>query len=178
MLTSYLLIMLLWLCCYGNALVFADRMQIDPLLPIQNTLPTPKAEVQNPNWLIPKSESEQWNSWPTSELVWIKLTDWCLDWVGKDCFKMDKLLWVKEKPDDNKTVISVVQDLILAATWAVWTVLTLVLIYCGVMYIIASGWDSWKASKLKKWMIDAWIWALLVRCAYGIVRLIQYIAQW
>jgi len=114
----------------------------------------------------------------TSSQIWINLSDECVKWVWKWCFNTDKILWIRVKSDDSTTVISVIQDVILAATWLVWTVLTLVLIYCGFMYIIASGWDSWKASKMKDWMIKAGIGALLVRCAYGIVRLIQYIAQW
>lgn len=115
---------------------------------------------------------------PTSSQIWVNLSDQCVKWVGKWCFDIGRLLWGEEDPDTDKTALTVIQDVILAATWLVWTVLTLVLIYCGFMYIVASGWDSWKASQMKRWMINAWIWALLVRCAYWIVRLIQYIAEW
>lgn len=125
---------------------------------------------QNPEW-----GGTDWVL--SSESIGINMSWWCMNGVGKDCFNTDKILGIRVQSDDNTSVITIVQDAILAATYLVGTILTLVLIYCGIMYIIASGWDSWKASNMKKWMINAWIWALIVRCAYGIVRLIQYIAQ-
>jgi len=113
--------------------------------------------------------------------VWIDLSDECLRKGWKWCFKLDYLLWWKNSQiaqrNDNRTVIDVLQDAVLAATYMVWTVLTIVLIYCWLMYIIASW--SWKEpTTYKKWLIYAAIWAVLVRSAYAIVRLIQYIAKW
>jgi hypothetical protein len=94
---------------------------------------------------------------------------------------LDYLLWWKNSQiaqrNDNRTVIDVLQDAVLAATYMVWTVLTIVLIYCWLMYIIAS-WTWKEPTTYKKWLIYAAIWAVLVRSAYAIVRLIQYIAKW
>lgn len=110
----------------------------------------------------------------------IKMTDWCLTWVWKWCFSLDKLLWGNSKvtrKNESRTVTTIAQDVMLSATYMVGTVLTLVIIYCGLMYIFASK-DGGDVSKYKKWLIYAAVWAILVRWAYAIVRLIQYIAKW
>ena len=99
----------------------------------------------------------------------ISFSDWCLTGVWTKCFLVSS--------EDDKTVITVAQDVVLAATYMVWTVLTIVLVYCWLMYIFAS-WNGKNPIKYKKWLIYASIWALLVWCAYPIVRLIQYIAKW
>ena len=104
----------------------------------------------------------------------------CLNWVWKWCFSLDKLLWGNSKVTQNnegRTVTTIAQDVMLSATYMVGTVLTLVIIYCGLMYIFASK-DGGDVSKYKKWLIYAAVWAILVRWAYAIVRLIQYIAKW
>ena len=121
------------------------------------------------------------NTSSNSRDVWIDLSDECLRKGWRWCFKLDYLFWWKNSQiaqrNDNRTVIDVLQDAVLAATYMVWTVLTIVLIYCWLMYIIASW--SWKEpTTYKKWLIYAAIWAVLVRSAYAIVRLIQYIAKW
>ncbi len=82
-----------------------------------------------------------------------------------------------ERKNEEKTVMVIAQDVMLSATYMVWTVLTLVIIYCGLMYIFASK-DGGDVSKYKKWLIYAAIGAILVRWAYAIVRLIQYVAKW
>ena len=99
----------------------------------------------------------------------VSFTGWCLTWVWNECFVIN--------PEDDRDLMSIAQDIILAGTYAVWTVLTLVIIYCWLWYIFASR-DGKDVSKYKKWLIYACIWALFVRWAYAIVRLIQYIAQW
>lgn len=99
----------------------------------------------------------------------ISTTWWCLTWVWTDCIVFE--------PGDEYTVTTIVQDIIFAATYMVWTVLTLVIIYCWIWYIFAAGW--WKdVNKYKNWLKKAMVWAVLVRWAYAIVRLIQYIANW
>lgn len=119
-----------------------------------------------------------WNSVMAApeEDVWIHLTDECLAGMGEWCMDYGKMMWFKEE-QPNYTPTTIVQDVILAATYMVWTVLTIVIIYCWLMYIFASRW--WKNPEAyKNWLINAWIWAILVRWAYAIVRLIQYIAKW
>ena len=98
----------------------------------------------------------------------------CLVWMWTDCFKYEEMVWLPIKERDTKSIL---QDIMLAANYMVGSVLTIVIIYCGLMYIFASW--SWKdVSKYKKWLIYAWIWALLVWWAAVIVRVLQYIAKW
>ena len=109
-----------------------------------------------------------------AEEVWIDLA--CLTWMCTSAFSFKKLLF-GDSQQEGITVKSIAQDAIFAATYLVWTILTIVIIYCWLMYIFSAR--SGKAdSKYKTWLINAWIWALLVRWAYAIVRLIQYIARW
>ena len=105
----------------------------------------------------------------------------CITWMWKDCFSYDDIIRWEENPitqkNKNRTVTTIAQDIILAATYIVWTVLTIIIIYCGLMYIFAARWWS-DPKKWKTWLINWAIWAILVRWAYAIVRLIQYIAKW
>ena len=112
----------------------------------------------------------------TADNIWINFWNGCLTWMGKWCFHYEKIIWIAdEQPDYTPT--SIAQDIIFAATYIVWTVLTIVLIYCWIRYIIAARW--WEDPKTyKNWLIKAVIWSILVRWSYAIVRLIQYIAQW
>ena len=110
--------------------------------------------------------------------VGINFNDWCLTWMWKWCFDYEKMIWIDKKQNENITVTSIAQDVILAATYMVWTVLTLVIIYCGLRYIFEAKSWSWNVKPYKDWLIRAAIWALLVRWAYAIVRLIQYVAKW
>jgi hypothetical protein len=52
-----------------------------------------------------------------------------------------------------------------------------VIVICWLWYIFSSA-SGKETSKYKKWLINAALWAVLVRWAYAIVRLIQYIARW
>jgi len=115
------------------------------------------------------------------EDVGVKTEASCLTGMWKGCFSYDKLIrWEDSKLTErnkDRTVMTIAQDVILAATYMVWTVLTVVLLYCWLMYIFAARW--WKdPSSYRKWLVSAAIWAVLVRWAYAIVRLIQYIAKW
>jgi len=126
-------------------------------------------------WVKNKTEGLKLENTNTSE-VWISLSWSCLDWMWKWCFDYEKMIWInKDQPD--YTVTTIVQDVIFAATYMVWAILTLVIIWCGLGYIFASkNWGN--VSNYKKWLINAAIWAVLVWWAYAIVRLIQYIAKW
>ena len=102
----------------------------------------------------------------------------CLMWMGQDCFEYEKMMWIKDyQPGSGYTATSVTQDIVFSATYMVWTILTIVIIVCWLWYIFSSA-SGKDASKYKKWLISAAIWAVLVRWAYAIVRLIQYIARW
>lgn len=112
--------------------------------------------------------------WDSS--IWINFWNGCLTWMGKWCFHYEKIIWI-DKTQPDYTATSVAQDIIFAATYIVWTVLTIIMIYCWLWYIFAakSGDDT---NKYKTWLKNALIWSILVRWAYAIVRLIQYIAAW
>jgi len=117
----------------------------------------------------------------TGEDVGINLSKDCVSWVWTWCFSYDKLIrWSKSElvnKNKDRTVMTIVQDVIFAATYMVWTVLTIILLYCWLMYIFAS-WSGKEPSEYKTWLKKAAIWAILVWWAYAIVRLIQYIAKW
>jgi len=118
----------------------------------------------------------QWNQ--TSSDIGIKFWNNCLKWMGRDCFDYEKMVWIADQqPEEKFSATSIAQDLIFAATYIIWTILTIVMIYCWLMYIFAAraGNDT---SKYKKWLINAAIWGVLVWWAYTIVRLVQYIAKW
>jgi hypothetical protein len=109
--------------------------------------------------------------------IWINFWNNCLTGMWKWCFDYEKMIWIDKVQNQNITTTSIAQDVLLSATYMVWTVLTVVIIYCWLGYIFAAKW--WKDPKeYKDWLVKAAIWALLVRWAYAIVRLIQYIAKW
>jgi len=123
-------------------------------------------------------QAEKGGGW-SAESVWINTKKECLMGMWKWCFDYEKAVWIDEAQNPNISATSIVQDVIFAATYMVWTVLTLVIIYCWLMYIFASRWgQESKANTYKKWLISGAVWALLVWWAYTIVRLIQYVAHW
>lgn len=109
--------------------------------------------------------------------VGINYSNNCLTWFWKGCFEYEKAVWIDTSQKTTYSAMSIVQDVIFAATYILWSVLTLVILYCGLMYIFAARW--WKdTSAYRKWLINAAIWAILVWWAYALVRLIQYVARW
>ena len=109
--------------------------------------------------------------------IGINLSTNCLRGVWKNCFEYEKLVWIDGKQKTKYTATSIAKDVMYAATYAVWTVLTIVIIYCGLMYIYASRWGK-DTSSYTRWLTNAAIWAILVWWAYAIIRLIQYVARW
>lgn len=102
----------------------------------------------------------------------------CLMWMWQDCVEYEKIIWIKDyQPGSGYTATSIAQDVVVSATYAVWTILTIVIIVCWLWYIFSSA-SGKETSKYRKWLVSAAIWAILVRWAYAIVRLIQYIARW
>lgn len=112
------------------------------------------------------------DEWFTGIDVWWE----CLNGLWKNCFRYTEIVWI-DNESKKYTALSIVQDIIYAATYMVWTVLTAVIIWCGFWYIVASRWGK-DTNAYKKWLINGAIWAILVLWAYSIVRLIQYIAKW
>lgn len=106
----------------------------------------------------------------------------CLMWVWQNCFHYEKMMWIDDdQPWSGYTATSIAQDVVMSATYMVWTVLTIVIVICGLWYIFSSTWGKGlfgkDPSEYKKWLINAALWAVLVWWAYAIVRLIQYIAR-
>lgn len=117
----------------------------------------------------------QWEGTPDSD-IWINFWNSCLTGMGRGCLHYERIMWI-DKTQPDYTATSIAQDVIFAATYMVWTVLTVIMIYCWLMYIFAARAGS-DTSKYKKWLINAAIWWVLVWWAYTIVRLVQYIAKW
>lgn len=70
---------------------------------------------------------------------------------------------------------TIAQDVMLAATFIIPTVVMIGLMYSGWIFITAKDDSSaWKGKNGIKW---SFIWLLLVMSAYAIIRLIQYIAK-
>ena len=116
-----------------------------------------------------------WNTILAENEIGIDLWKECLTKMGENCFQYEKIIWIDDE-QPRYSAESVVQDSIFAAAYIVWSVLTLVMIVCWLWYIRASkAWED--VSKYKKWLKNAVIWSILVRWAYAIVRLIQYVAQ-
>ena len=116
--------------------------------------------------------------------VWVNIENsGCLAGMGQDCFQYETMMWIKNyQPGSGYTATSIAQDVVVSATYMVWTVLTIIIIICWLWYIFSSTWGKGlfgkSPSDYKSWLIKAAIWAVLVRWAYAIVRLIQYIAKW
>ena len=154
-------------------ILFGILITILGILPIflAGNITAAQADDSEKTQTQPDKQVNEFTAWE----MWIDLT--CLTWMCKWAFDFRKVLWIEETQPDGITGKSIVQDVIFAATYLVWTILTIVIIYCWLMYIFSAR--SGKVdSKYKTWLINAWIWALLVRWWYAIVRLIQYIARW
>ena len=132
--------------------------------------------------LIPDLLLAQWKVGPKDVGVNIDKTE-CIMWVGQNCLNYETMMWLSwYQPWEGYTATSVVQDVFYWATYIVWAVLTIVIIVCWLWYIFSSSWGKGllgkSPSEYKGYLIKAALWAILVRWAYAIVRLIQYIARW
>lgn len=78
--------------------------------------------------------------------------------------------------DDPTSVGLFVQDIVLAATFFIGTLVTVALVVSGLMFIFAasSGKDPANA---KKWIMGSLVGLLIVVSSYVIIRLVQYIAK-
>ena len=116
--------------------------------------------------------------WETTESMGLTINTECMKWIG--C-KMDvyKLLGLKSgsSSEDRTSVLTFVQDAILAATFFIGTVVTIAFLYCGWLFIMSATDDSTKRSNAIKGMKNSAIGMFLVMASYMIVRLIQYLAS-
>lgn len=123
---------------------------------------------------------------PVTQTPWVDqtvngITIWekCLT-NGQCKFNIYDTLWIRKSvragTGDATSVGLFVQDIVLSATFFIWTVVTIALIVSGLMYIFAaaSGNDPKKA---KEGIIWALIWLVIIACSYFIIRLVQYLAK-
>ena len=105
--------------------------------------------------------------------MWINISTDCLlrGWCSLNVYKV---MWIR-KSNENPTVWGFFQDIVLAATTFVWTVIVIALIVSGLIFAVWS--ISWKdTKKAKTILIDCFVWLLLVMWSYTIIRLIQFVA--
>ncbi len=106
----------------------------------------------------------------TSEM-WITINPSCLkNWQCK--FNIYELLGIKRSSDPTVFV----QDILLSATFFIGTVITIALIYSGILYIMA-GTTGKDPASAKSGMKNSIIGLVIVICSYSIIRLVQYIAK-
>ena len=107
--------------------------------------------------------------------LWININPDCLiNWQCK--YNIYQTLWIR-KSDQNPQVKTFVQDIVLAVTMFLGTVIALILITSWILYILAAIlWKSSLADMAKKGMINSILWLVLVTGSYALVRLIQFVA--
>ena len=105
--------------------------------------------------------------------IWINISTDCL--LRDGCsLNVYKVLWIR-KSNPNPTVWWFFQDIVLAATTFVWTLIVVALVFSGLLFAFWS--ISWKDTKRAKTiMIDSFVWLLMVMWSYTIIRLIQFLA--
>lgn len=127
--------------------------------------------------VVPDSENPGREACITNTVwnMWMNMDPNCL--INWQCsYNIYKTVWIR-KSNQNPTVSSFVQDVILWATTFMGTVITVVLIISWILYILAAIlWKSNLADMAKKWIFNSILWLLLVSWSYALVRLIQFVA--
>jgi hypothetical protein len=121
-------------------------------------------------------------TWSTSSPCytnnWITVCPDCL--LNGQCkLNIYNTLGIRQRTNGSGDATSVglfVQDIVLSATFFIWTLVTVALVVSGLMYIFA--WATGKdPAKAKTGMINSLIGLVIVACSYFIIRLVQYIAK-
>lgn len=136
--------------------------------------------------------SNVWATWETTNNTGTKdktSSSWMVEWIemnsecltnGQCKFKIYDLLKIRKSVEtewaDSTSPDIFVQDIVLAATFFIWTVVTIAIIVSGLMFIFA-GATGKDPSKAKSGLINSLIWLLIVISSYSIIRLVQYIAK-
>ena len=117
---------------------------------------------------------ENWECDTSLQDIWINIDRDCLLWHDQCSLNVYKVLWIR-KSNPNPTVWWFFQDIVLAATTFVWTLIVVALVFSGLLF---SFWSiSWKDTKRAKTiMMDSFVWLLMVMGSYTIIRLIQFLA--
>lgn len=92
---------------------------------------------------------------------------------------MYQALWIRQSTNEDPTSVGLFfQDIILSMTFFIGTVVTIVIIVAGMMYIWSGiQWDEGMQSTAKKWLINGLVGMLIVMSSYVIIRLVQFIVR-
>lgn len=168
------LVLLCWVFFVGG--VFADEpCDICDLPPDQSS-----AEGGEKKDSVSKKESSatKTNQTWVKEDVWINLTPECL--INGGCsFSIYDALDIRKDArgaGEKTSVMSFVQDIIMALTGFIGTVVTLALIVSGIYYLM-SPIDSGNRTKAMKGIKYSLIGLVIVMASMVIIRLVQFIAK-
>lgn len=130
------------------------------------------------DWILEEDPNNPWQQVCVVNNYWdmgIELNSDCL--INGQCsYNIYETLGIR-KSDQNPSVTTFVQDIVLATTTFIGTVIAIVLVISWILFIMASiQWNPDFAKKAKQWIINSLIWLLLVVGSYSIVRLIQFLA--
>ena len=141
-------------------------------------------EIQFYEWCCPQEWMLVPDSQDSSKMACITNTQWNLGInMNSDClinwqcsYNIYKTLWIRQS-DQNPSVSTFVQDIVLGITMFLGTAITIILIISGILYILAAilG-KSNLADMAKKWIFNSILWLVLVSWSYAIVRLVQFVA--
>lgn len=129
-------------------------------------------------WMVVNDTKNPWQKTCIINTEWnlgINMNSDCL--INWQCsYNIYKTLGIR-KSDQNPKVSTFVQDIVLWVTMFLWTVISLILIISGILYILAAilG-KSNLADMAKKWIFNSILWLVLVSWSYAIVRLVQFVA--
>lgn len=95
---------------------------------------------------------------------------------AESSFDIKQTLGLKKSSDQGETKVTpFLQDIVLALTMFIGTVVSVALIVSGLFYVFASV-DSGMKTKAKKGIINSLIGLVLVLGSYVIIRAIQFLA--
>jgi len=78
--------------------------------------------------------------------------------------------------EDRTSVLTFVQDAVLAVTMFIGTVVTVAFVLSGLLFVFTAT-NTGLKTKAKQGMVNAAIGMILVAASYAIIRLIQFIAR-
>lgn len=99
---------------------------------------------------------------------------------GQCKFNIYQTLGIRQNSNEDPTSVGLfLQDIVLSMTFFIGTLVTIVILYAGVMFIRSGikGDDALQATA-KKWIVWWLIGMLLVMWSYVIIRLVQYLVRW
>lgn len=135
------------------------------------TIPVSADDPSGPSWTNPDcpggicGKTEDFAKWTAQFDIY-----WAL-WMSH------KSKVVTESGEEETSVMTFIQDIILAATYFIWTVVTIALVVSWLLYVFSWA-DSSLRNRAKSWFKYALIWLVIVTLSVVIVRAVQFIAKW